>query len=74
MHNVGDRSARENGEGDGSVAWWLNANMRYFKRQGAREVFAVEDRTEVALINFVVVWPMRPADRGEVRSSARVCF
>lgn len=62
MRNVSERFVRQNGEGDGSVAWWVNANMRYFKRQGAREGFAVGDRTEVAFIDFVVVWPMQRAD------------
>jgi uncharacterized protein YhfF len=67
MGDVDARFAWEEGEGDRSLAWWLSAHTRYFRRQGTREGFSVDDRTNVVLVRFEVVWPPRFADsmRGE---------
>lgn len=62
IRSVDEQFIQNAGEGDGSAAWWLTAMMRYFKRQGAREGFAIDDRTEVVLIDFIVVWPPKLAD------------
>lgn len=57
LGDVDARFAWEEGEGDGSLGWWLSAHTRYFKRQGLREGFSVDRRTEVVLVRFEVVWP-----------------
>ncbi|HVR47145.1 MAG TPA: ASCH domain-containing protein [Candidatus Binatia bacterium] len=64
IRDVDERFVQKNGGGDGSIAWWLTANLRYFKRQGTRQGFAVDDRTEVVFVDFVVVWPMQPGVNG----------
>ncbi len=63
MSDVDEHFAWENGGGDRSLAWWMSAHTRYFKRQGAREGFAVDQDTEVVLERFQVVWPPEFADR-----------
>ena len=62
MSDVDARFAWEEGEGDRSLAWWLSAHTRYFRRQGTREGFSVDDRTKVVLVRFEVVWPPQFAD------------
>jgi uncharacterized protein YhfF len=62
MGDVDARFAWEEGEGDRSLAWWLSAHTRYFRRQGTREGFSVDDRTKVVLVWFKVVWPPQFAD------------
>jgi uncharacterized protein YhfF len=63
LRDVDEGFARDEGGGDGSLEWWRLAHVRYFKRQGAREGFAVDDGTEVILERFEVVWPRELADR-----------
>lgn len=62
LGEVDARFAWDEGEGDRSLTWWLSAHTRYFARQGQREGFAVDDRTEVVLVRFEVVWPPELAD------------
>ena len=50
--------AWDEGGGDRSLEWWRSAHARYFKRQGAREGFAIDDCTELVLERFEVVWPL----------------
>src|SRR5579864_7132534 len=49
MREVDERFAWDEGEGDRSLVWWRSAHTRYFRRQGAREGFAVDEATEVVL-------------------------
>jgi uncharacterized protein YhfF len=62
MKDVDANFAWDSGGGDRSLAWWRAAHERYFKRQGAREGFAVDGDTEVVLERFEVVWPPESAD------------
>lgn len=59
LRDVDEDFARVDGGGDGSLRWWRAAHQRYFKRQGARDGFAVDDATVVVLARFEVVWPLR---------------
>jgi uncharacterized protein YhfF len=63
MCDVDERFAWDEGGGDRSLAWWRSSHARYFRRQGAREGFSVDDSTEVILERFEVVWPPELADR-----------
>ncbi len=54
--------AWDEGEGDRSLAWWLDAHRRYFRRQAACEGFAFHDGIETVLERFTVVWPPEAAD------------
>jgi uncharacterized protein YhfF len=56
--------AWDEGEGDRTLAWWLDAHRRYFRRQGEREGFVFDDSLPVVLERFIVVWPPEVADRG----------
>ena len=49
--------ARDEGEGDGSLAWWRDAHLRYFGRQAAADGFVFDGRTKVVLERFAVIWP-----------------
>ncbi len=57
LGNVDEQFASEEGGGDRSLAWWRASHARYFRRQGARQGFNVDDSTEVVLVRFEVVWP-----------------
>jgi uncharacterized protein YhfF len=63
IRDVDEDFAAYEGGGDGSLAWWRSAHWRYFRRQGIREGFEVDDDTEVVLERFDVVWPLALADR-----------
>lgn len=63
LRDVDESFARDEGGGDRSLEWWRSAHARYFKRQGAREGFTVDDDTQVILERFEVVWPLELADR-----------
>ena len=62
LRDVDEDFARDDGGGDGSLAWWRSAHERYFRRQGACEGFAIDDATVVVLARFEVVWPLRLAN------------
>jgi len=58
LRDVDESFAWDEGGGDRSLEWWRSAHARYFKRQGAREGFAVDDCAELVLERFEVVWPL----------------
>jgi uncharacterized protein YhfF len=62
LRDVDEDYAWAEGGGDGSLAWWRSAYDRYFRRQGARDGFAVDAATVVVLARFAVVWPLRLAN------------
>lgn len=49
--------ARDEGEGDGSLAYWLEVHRRYWTRQAEHEGFAFTDDMQVVFERFEVVWP-----------------
>jgi uncharacterized protein YhfF len=61
--DVDESFAWDEGGGDRSLEWWRSAHARYFKRQGARDGFAIDDCTELVLERFAVVWPLELSDR-----------
>ena len=59
---VDDAFARDEGEGDGSRAYWLAADREYFAREAARRGFAFDDRSPTVFERFTIVWPPERAD------------
>jgi uncharacterized protein YhfF len=59
---VDDAFAWDEGEGDRSRAFWLDAHRRVFARQAAREGFAMHDRMATVFERFTLVWPPEAAD------------
>jgi uncharacterized protein YhfF len=49
--------AAEEGEGDGSLAWWRAAHRDYFGRVAARLGATFDERTPVVCQRFRHVWP-----------------
>ena len=62
MDAVDDRFAWDEGEGDRTRDWWLDAHRRFFSRQAARDGFSMHDGIETVFERFVVVWPPEFAD------------
>jgi uncharacterized protein YhfF len=56
LSQVDVRFACDEGEGDRSRAWWLNAHRNYFARQAAREGFAMHDDIETVFERFDLIW------------------
>jgi uncharacterized protein YhfF len=50
----------DEGEGDRTRDWWLNAHRRYFAGQASRQEFELND--EILFERFEVVWPLYIAD------------
>lgn len=57
MTEITAADARDEGEGDGSLAYWLEVHRRYWTRQAEREGFAFSDDMQVVFERFEVVWP-----------------
>lgn len=54
--------AWDEGEGDRTLADWLDGHRRYFRRQAEREGFLYDDSMPVVLERFTLVWPPEAAD------------
>jgi len=59
---VDDAFAWDEGEGDRSRAFWLDAHRRCFARQAARGGFAMHDRMPTVFERFALLWPPQAAD------------
>ena len=62
LEEVDDAFAWDEGEGDRSRAFWLDAHRRCFARQAAREGFTMHDRMPTVFERFALVWPREAAD------------
>jgi uncharacterized protein YhfF len=62
LDEVDDAFAWDEGEGDRSRAFWLDAHRRFFARQAAREGFTMHDRIPTVFERFALVWPREAAD------------
>ena len=60
LSEVDEAFAWDEGEGDRTRDWWLNAHRRYFARQASRQGFELND--EILFERFEVVWPLDIAD------------
>jgi uncharacterized protein YhfF len=60
---VDDQFASDEGEGDRSRAWWLDAHRWFFSRQAEREGFPMHDDIETVFERFEIVWPPAVANR-----------
>ena len=63
LNAVNDQFAWDEGEGDRSRKWWLNAHRCYFTRQANREGFEMSDAIEAVFERFEIVWPARSDTR-----------
>ena len=62
LSQVDEAFAWDEGEGDRTREWWLDAHRRYFARQAAREGFELDDDIVTVFERFEVVWPLDIAD------------
>jgi uncharacterized protein YhfF len=62
LSQVDEAFARDEGEGDRTRDWWLDAHRRYFARQSTREGFEIDDEILTVFERFEVVWPLNVAD------------
>jgi len=62
LSEVDEAFAWDEGEGDRTRLWWLDAHRRYFARQASREGFELNDEILTVFERFEVVWPLDIAD------------
>lgn len=62
LNQVDDQFAWDEGEGDRSRDWWLEAHRAYFSREAAREGFVFTDDMDTVFERFTVIWPPEHAD------------
>ena len=62
FNQIDEVFAFEAGEGDLSLSWWLTAHRQDYAERGEAEGFAVDERLELLLEYFELVWP-HPADK-----------
>jgi len=68
---IDDAFAFDAGEGDLSLRWWLTAHRQDFAERAEREGFEVDERVELVLEWFELVWPpAQPADGAALSSPA----
>jgi uncharacterized protein YhfF len=54
--SVDDQFAWDEGEGDRTRAWWLDAHRAFFTREAERGGFEMHDGIETVFERFEVVW------------------
>jgi uncharacterized protein YhfF len=57
FNQIDDAFAFEAGEGDLSLRWWLTAHRQDYAERAEAEGFAVDERLELLLEYFEMVWP-----------------
>ena len=57
LASVDHAFARDEGEGDGSREFWLNAHRAFFRRYAAQMGFELQDDAETVFERFEVLWP-----------------
>ena len=62
LSQADEASAWDEGEGDRTRDWWLDAHRRYFARQASPEGFDIDDEILTVFERFEVVWPLDIAD------------
>jgi uncharacterized protein YhfF len=62
LSEVDEAFAWDEGEGNRTRDWWLDAHRRYFARQATREGFEMDDEILTVFERFEVVWPLDSAD------------
>jgi len=62
LNAVDDKFAWDEGEGDRSREWWLEAHRRYFTRRAIRDGFEMSDMIEAVFERFEIVWPAASDD------------
>jgi uncharacterized protein YhfF len=67
LSQVDEAFAWDEGEGDRTRDWWLDAHRRYFARHAMREGFEIDDEILTVLERFEVVWPLDIAMRSRDR-------
>ena len=68
---VVEACAGDDGEGDRTREWWLDAHRRYFTRQARREGFEFGEDILTVFDRFEIVWPLDVADMITRESSQR---
>ena len=58
FNQIDDAFAFESGEGDLSLRWWLTAYRQDYAERAEVEGFAVDERLELLLEYFELVWPV----------------
>lgn len=62
LNEVSARFAAREGEGDGSLAYWLEGHRRFFAQEHAERELPFHDAIPVILESFTVVWPREICD------------
>lgn len=62
LNQVDDQFAWDEGEGDRTRDWWLDAHRSFFSRAAAREGFVFTDDMDTVFERFTVIWPQEHAD------------
>ncbi len=63
FNQIDDQFAFDAGEGDLTLRWWLTAHRQDFAARAEQEGFEADERLELVLEWFEVVWPP-PVDAG----------
>ena len=70
LSSVDERFAWDEGEGDRTLASWLDGHGRFFRRECERIGIAFADDLEVCFERFAVVWPLELADGPDTAGGA----
>jgi len=62
LSSVDEQFAWDEGEGERTREWWLEAHRRFFRRTFAARGWEYDEDLEIVFERFVVVWPPECAD------------
>jgi uncharacterized protein YhfF len=70
LNSVDEQFAWDEGEGERTRDWWLNAHRRFFGQRAAAQGFQMRDEIETIFERFEIVWPPEIADISPPRDEA----
>ena len=71
LSQVDEAFAWDEGEGDRTREWWLDAHRCYFTRQAGREGFEFDEDILTVFERFEILWPLDVAEMITRESSQR---
>ncbi len=72
LNSVDERFAWDEGEGERTRKWWLDAHRRFFGTRAIAFGFQMHDEIETVFERFEIVWPPEIADTNRPRGDHTV--
>lgn len=62
LNQADAKFAWDEGEGDRTLQWWMDAHCAFFQREADREGYVFRDDMDAVFERFKIIWPPEAAD------------